>query len=267
MRDSLKIINIEFKDCVLQLLKSQRSEIVNHLKNHKEEYLKLNVIQRFVAIDKYINALSFYKDDEVIETIKNLGLIKYTPKVFMSYLDFFMSLDEFQEKSKYLYPTEIIWGYYKFYSSSVIKEKMALDFKIDLSAIAGRINRQINNQDFPKILTEVIEDSKIIFDFVKKDIPDFKIDISNDNPFTSMTHRIKYSHKNDLYNLYIFLLDFNKKIEWVDFYEPDFKVEFYDLLEIILREKALLNNGEQAISNYETLRRFKIKRVERLILS
>jgi hypothetical protein len=74
----------------------------------------------------------------------------------------------------------------------------------------------------------------------------------------------------------LLLADFNKKLkptdfiketEFVEFNETDFKVEFYDLLEIVFREKYLLNNSEEAISNYKTLRRFKIKRVERLILS
>jgi hypothetical protein len=267
MRNWVKSINAEFKEKTIDLLQSQRSQLINHLTTHREEYLKLNVLRRHAVISDYVASLSFFTDEEVKDVIKSLGLLKYTPKVFVCHLDFFKSLDEFQEKAKYLYLYETIWGIYESYSLCVIKEKMALDYSIDLSENAGIVNRQRNNKSFPPILDEVVEDTKIIFDFVKKEVPYFKMNISDKNPFTSMTHQIKYSHKYELYYLYHGLADFNKETGFIDFNESDFKVEFYDLLEIVLREKELLNNSEEAISNYETLRRFKIKRVERLILS
>ncbi|SFZ93535.1 hypothetical protein SAMN05428642_103189 [Flaviramulus basaltis] len=267
MKDKLKILNEEFKEKTFDLLQPNKSQFINHLKNHKEEYLKLNELQRFVAIGKYVDYLSFYKDDEVISVIKNLGLVKYTPKIFVCYLDIFNSLDKYQEETKYLYPYETIWGFYTLHSSSVIKEKMALDFNMDLAAIAGRVNRQINNLNFPPFLKEVIEENQNLFELIKKEIPNYKINISEKNPFTSIAHTIKYSHKNELYNLYMFLVDFNKKVGFIKFYEPDFKVEFYDLLEIVLREKSIIDYTDERIKEYKTLRRFKIKQVERLILS
>ena len=206
MKNLIKNINAEFKEKTFDLLQLQRRQLIHHLNNYREEYLKLNELQRYVAIYKYVAHLSFYTDEEVKDVIKSLGLLKYTPKVFVCHLDFFKSLDEYQEKSNYIYLYETIWGYYKLYSSSVIQEKMALDYNIDLSAGAGRLNRQRNNKSFPPILDEVVEDTKIIIDFVKKEDPDFKIKISDDNPFTSFTHRIKYSHKHDLYNLYMLCL-------------------------------------------------------------
>ena len=267
MKGKLKSINIAFKEKIFDLLQSKRSQIINHLNTHEEDYLKLNELKRYVEIYKYVAALCFYNDDEVKDVVRRLSLKKYTPKVFMSYLYFFKSLDQYHEESKYLYPYEVIWGFYELYSLSVIKEKMVLDFNIDISAIARKVNRQLYSQSFPPILTEAIEDIHILNDLIKKEIPSYKMDISVKNPLTSVTHKIKYSHKNDLHNLYNYLVDFNKELNSIDFNESDFKVEFYDLLEIILREKELLNNSEEAISNYETLRRFKIKRVERLILS
>lgn len=267
MKNFVKSINAEFKEKTFYLLQSQRSQLINHLTTYREEYLKLNELRRYAVISDYVAKLSFYTDEEVKDVIKSLGLIKYTPKVFVCHLGFFKSLDEYQEKAKYLYPYQIIWVIYEYYSLCVIREKMALDYSIDLPAVGWKVNRQRNNKNFPQILTEVVELNKKLNDFLKKEIPDFKMNISDKNPFTSMTHKIKYSHKKDLYNLYILLAYFNKEAEFIDFNVSDFKVEFYDLLEIVLREKELLNNSEEAISNYETLRRFKIKRVERLILS
>ena len=64
------------------------------------------------------------------------------------------------------------------------------------------------------------------------------------------------------------LLDFNKEgIGTV--YEPDFKFYFYDLLELLLKDQSLLKNDPDTQLKYGDLesRRFKIKRVERLVLS
>ena len=213
MRNSVKRINTEFKEKTFDLLQSQRSQIINHLTTHRKEYLKLNVLRRHAEISYYVAKLSFFTDEEVKEVIKSLGLIKYTPKVFVSHLDFFKSLDEFQEKAKYLYLYETIWCIYESYSLSVIKEKMALDYNIDLSASAGKVDRQRNNKSFPQTLTEVVEDVTKVFDFVKKEIPGFKMNISDKNPFTSMTHRIKYSHKYELHNLYLLSADFIKELK------------------------------------------------------
>jgi len=64
------------------------------------------------------------------------------------------------------------------------------------------------------------------------------------------------------------LLDFNKEgIGTV--YEPDFKFYFYDLLELLLKDQSLLKNDKDTQLKYGDFesRRFKIKRVERLVLS
>ena len=267
MKKELALINKGFKEGVLRKLQSNRSSLTDQFKENEEVYLGLNKLQRFVAVHQYVTDMSFYRDEEILGIVKRLGLTRYTPKVFVCHLEFFDSLDEFQKASKYLYIYETIWGFYKLYSSSVIMEKMALDYDIDLSAIAGRVNRQINNKKFPPIFKQLIEDNKKLFDFVKKEIPDFKIDISDKNPITSTAHINKYSHKNELYNLYMYLKDNNIRANCIDFYEPDFKVEFYDLLVIVLREKDLIAYTDERIKDYKSLRRFKIKIVESLILS
>ncbi len=267
MKNRLKSINTQFKDKTLRSLQIERKNHIKFLHSKKEEFLKFNQLERFVFIDEAVFNLSFYIDDEVIDLIKSFGLLKYTPNVFINNINFFQDLDTHQKQTKYLFPYEIIWGYYKLYSSSVIKEKMALDFNMDISAIAGRVNRQINNLNFPSVLTEVIEEVKKITDFVKKEKPNYKIPIFDKNPLTSVAHIVKYAHKNEFYNLYMFLADFNKEAEFIDFHEPDFNCDFYDLLKILFRDKSILNETEETVSNYYSIRQFKNKRVQRLILS
>ncbi|WP_298754856.1 hypothetical protein [uncultured Psychroserpens sp.] len=267
MKEALQELNRKFKEQELQRLANEREGLVHELENLKENYLEFNNLQKFVLIVDNVFKLSFYNDHKVIGTIKSFNPLDYTHKVFICSTDFFQALDGYQEQAKYLYPYELIWGFYKLYSSSVIKEKIAFDLDINLSDVGRKVNRQINNLNFPPILKEAINDLKKLLDQIKKEIPNYKMKISDKNPATSVMHIINYAHKNELHNLYQFLVDFNIKSEYIDFYEPDFKCEFYDLLEIVLREKTLLSNYKKVKDDYKTLRRFKIKRVERLILS
>lgn len=270
MKEALKEINRQCKEQEIRRLAIEREALIHEIENLKEDYLELNHLQKFVLIADNVFKLSFYKDDEVIEVIKSFGLLKNTSKVFISNTVFFQALDNYQEQTKYLYSYEIIWVFYKLYSSSVIKEKMALDFNIDLLKLATKVNRQQGNLNFPAVFKEKIEEIKKQSKFLKQEIPNYKMPISDKNAVNSAVHINQYAHKNELYNLYHFLLDFNIKAEFIDVYEPDFKCEFFHLLEIVLRDKTLLNNYSDAQLDYGKKidnRRFKIKCVERLILS
>ncbi|SDR90348.1 hypothetical protein SAMN04515667_0950 [Formosa sp. Hel1_31_208] len=267
MKEALKKLNKKFKEQELQRLANEREGLIHALENLKEDYLKINDLQKFVLIAENVFKLSFYKDDEVIEVVKSFGLLKYTPNVFINNTDFFQALDGYQEQVEYLYPYELVWGFYERYSSSVIKEKIALDLKIDLSDVGRKVNRQINNLNFPPILRDVIDDLKKLADLLKTEIPNYKMPLSDTNPLTSVMHIINYAHKNELYNLYHFLIDFNRELNFIDVDEGDFKFEFYALLEILYRTKGQLNNSEKAKANYYNERQFRVAHVNRNILS
>lgn len=270
MKKALKELNRQFKEQELQRLANQRGGNIHELETLKEDYLELNNLQKFVLIADNVFKLSFYKDDEVIGVIKSFGLLKYTSKVFISNTDFFKALDSFQEKTKYLYPYELLWGFYKLYSSSVIKEKMALDLNVDLLKLATKVNRQQGNLNFQPVLKEKMEEIKKLSKFLKQEIPNYKMSISDKNAVNSTMHINQYAHKNELYNLYYFLLDFNIEAQYININEIDFKVEFYHLLEIVLRDKTLLynyNNSNEVYGKKEDNKRLKYKCVERLILS
>lgn len=267
MKDVVSVLNSQIKQKINGHLISNKEEFIGYIKSHEKAFLEMNALQRLVALDKHVLFLSFYSYIEVKSVIKPLGLKKYTPMIFKNHLEFFEELDQLDKRTKYLYPYNLIWGYYLYYSLSVIKERIALDLDIDLSVIASKVNRQMNNKSFPPVMLKVLENNTTIFDEIKKESPYYKMDISDKNPFTSIMHMVKYPHKNELYNLYMELLNFNKEVNHIRFYEPDFKEEFYNLLEIVLRDKSLLGYYETVVEDYGSLRRFKIKRVESLILS
>jgi|SRR5690606_29038018 len=267
MRSFIKSYNGQFKEEALQSLQVQRNEVIDYLAKYKNSILKLDKIQRFIVLDKPVRDLSFHNDFEVKNIIKDLGLIKYTPKVFVAHSDFFRLMGSFQEHAKFLYPSRTIWSIYELYSLSVIKEKIALDLDINPADMARRLNRQRNTKNSSLILGEAVNQIKILIEKAKTEMPEIKYKIKDNTPFTSIMHQVLYSHKNDLYHLYMIIMNFNKELDLLGFNEPDFKEEFYDLLVFFLREKELLNDTEESRANYPTLRQFKIKRVERLILS
>jgi hypothetical protein len=270
MKEALKEKNRQFKEHELQRLAIKRQRLIHELENLNENYFELNDLQKFVLIADNVFRVSFYRDNKVIEIIKSFGLLKHTPKVFISNTVFFQALDRYQYEREYLYPYEIIWGFYKLYSSSVIKEKMALDFNINLLDLATKGNRQQSNLSFPEVFKNKLEEIKKLAKFLKQEIPNYKMPISDENAVNSIIHIGQYAHKNELYNLYYFLLGFNVEAKFINVHEPDFKVEFYHLLEIVLRDKTLLINYKNSQLEYGKKtdnRRFKIKCVERLILS
>ena len=132
MKNKLYKINEQFKEKELKKLAIERQGLIIQLENLKENYLELSDFLKLALIADNVFELSFYNDNEVIDLIKSFGLLKHTPKVFVSSTIFFQNLDIYQKQTKFSYPYELVWGFYKLYSSSVIKEKIALDLKIDL---------------------------------------------------------------------------------------------------------------------------------------
>jgi hypothetical protein len=265
-KNILKIQNEKFKVNTLESLKTDREKCFNHLKTNKERYLKLNELARYNAIAHDVQALSYFKDKGTLELIKSLGLTTQTPKAFVCHLDFFRKLDEFQLNAEYYYLYYLIWGHYRSYSDSIVLERMAFDFDLNLSEIAGRVNRQKDNLNFPRALKDMTAINRQIMGSVKKEMPKLKFKISEDNPYTSYTHIIKYPHKYELFHLYHDLVEMNKENIGINFHEPDFKCEFFDLLKVVFRDKHLLNPNKMQIEDYVSLRRYKIKYIESFIL-
>ncbi len=269
MKNKLKAINDEYKQNLINSLNLERDKIVEFLKENQEKLLKLNQIERFIELYPFFSTLSMYTDDEVLRLIESFGMTKLTTKFFVPIEDFFKLLDEFQKTHKYYYLNKVIWFYYQLYSSYFFKKQIAIDFGIDLKKIIDKTKRQEKNGNLPEGFKPLRYKIKKTDEFLELEMKDFKFPFDGYSIINSIRKVLNFPHKIDFANLYKLLKEENKEIDSTNFIESDFKCEFYDLLEILVRDKSILNNSINAQLNYGEIgnSRFKIKRVERLILS
>ena len=268
MKNNLIKINNDFYQNLSKEMIVLRQKCINDLKMIQTHDSHLKKTQTFARIYHLVAELSFFNDDEVLEVLSGLGITKLTTKFFQPYGEFFESLNILHKESKFLYPSETIWGFYKIYSQSFFKIQLSTDLGLNLSKITKKVNRQENNNSFPDEISNLYKDIKVSDRLFKSEIPYYKSGLKEKNTTNSIYHQLRFSHKVDYWNLYNMLLDFNKEgIGTV--YEPDFKFYFYDLLELLLKDQSLLKNDDETQLKYGDFesRRFKIKRVERLVLS
>ena len=82
--------------------------------------------------------------------------------------------------------------------------------------------------------------------------------------YPNFRDRFNFPYKVIFRNLYDILLEINKEHLYIK-NESDFKVEFYDLLDIILRDKTILKDEEITQINYYNYRSFKTKRINSIL--
>lgn len=209
--------------------------------------------------------LSYLCTDKDKEMLRNCGLSNLTFKQFISYETICESLNKLFESSNYNINYPIVFkcyeNYFSDYFMSILNLEPKLDF--DLTKITSNMSRQIRNGTFENGLSdEVKSDLNANKNLIKEILPLFGYSFKDNEMAPNLKRSIKFPHKLWVPNLYNSLLKDNENINI-----SDFKVFFYDLMEIIIRDKSILKNDIDSISNYATIRRFKIKRVERLILS
>ena len=268
MKNNLIKINNDFYDNLSKEMIVLREKCINDLKTIQTHGSHLNKTQTFTYIYHLVAELSFFNDDEVLEVLSGFGITKLTTKFFQPFGEFFESLDLVCKNSKFLCPYETIWGFYKSHNQSFFKIQLSTDLGLNLSKITKKVNRQENNNTIPDEISNLYKDIKVSDRFFKSEISYYNSGLKEKNTTNSIFHQLRFSHKVDYRNLYNMLLDFNKEgIGTV--YEPDFKFYFYDLLELLLKDQSLLKNDPDTQLKYGDLesRRFKIKRVERLVLS
>lgn len=93
-----------------------------------------------------------------------------------------------------------------------------------------------------------------------------EVDSRKDNVYSNMMRNINYPYKIFYKALYQFMYTANKTYHPHNkFNQTDFKVFFYDLLEIIIINKDLLNDNHEESGVHPTIREFKKKRVTSLL--
>ncbi|WP_111682806.1 hypothetical protein [Winogradskyella tangerina] len=262
-RAKLKILNAKYKKQIICDFELKKRSLLEELRKQYDKWKESNDIHRFMLIGKITSQLSFYNCKDVINNMKELGISQYTLRKFVDFNSIFRRLDLFQNQSNYLFPYKIVWPLYVMYSDFLIQDFLAIDYGIDISAIAKKINRQRHNLTFPFELKENEMHLKQLQRFFKDD---FIFNLSEKNTISSMAHVYAYPHKSVYKAMYKEIEHFNCELLANELNVGDYKVDFYDLLVIILRNQGLLNKNEEVIDrSYYNERQHKILTVNSIL--
>lgn len=265
IKQQLLITNEKDKKNWIKVYEDIRPLLIGTLNKIYTTYLKEDRLNKFFLIHNLIYFLSFYKDDEVLEILNRFHLSTFTPKVFIDYNSLLESIQKHNAESTLHYNLSMIISAYNSYSKFIVKQAICNDLDIDYIKIAEKMNRQYKAGNSPKPLVDQVAFLKEIKKLLKEHNIHFRF--KEQTPFTSISHEFKFSHKGIFRNLYDILLDLNNQLI-PNFNQADLKVEFYDLLSLILRDKSILNiNSESELLYGEPGNtRFKKKTIEYLFL-
>ena len=255
-------MNAEFRDEELQQLEKNLPHILETLEELHESYESSNAIQKYILIHQHIYELSFYDLNCVKDILIKYKLNEILPKLFVDTRILLDKLYTHERISNHIFSLKEIYLLYKEYSKLTVKRQLALQLGIDIVKVAEKMNRQYKNNNSPELLIELTEESLKIKEILNSE--GVKFNFKENTPFTSFTHGFNFPHKVIFRNLYDILLEINKEHSYIK-NESDFKVEFYNLLDIILRDKTILKDEEIAQINYYNYRSFKTKRIESLL--
>ena len=265
IKQQLLITNEKDKKNWIKVYEDIRPLLIGTLNKIYTTYLKEDRLNKFFLIHNLIYFLSFYKDDEVLEILNRFHLSTFTPKVFIDYNSLLESIPKHNAESTLHYNLSMIISAYNSYSKFIVKQAICNDLDIDYIKIAEKMNRQYKAGNSPKPLVDQVAFLKETKKLLKEHNIHFRF--KEQTPFTSASHEFKYPHKGIFRNLYDILLDLNNQLI-PNFNQADLKVEFYDLLSLILRDKSILNiNSESELLYGEPGNtRFKKKTIEYLFL-
>ena len=259
------ITNEKDKKNWIKVYEDLRPRLIGLLNKIHPAYLKEDQLNKFILIHNLIYFLSFYRDNEALETLNRFHLSTFTPKVFIHYNSLLESIQKHNAESTLHYNLGMIISAYNSYSKFIVKQAICNDLDIDYIKIAAKMNRQYKAGNSPKPLVDQIDFLKQVKKLLKEHKIHFRF--KEQTPFTSISHEFKFSYKGIFRNLYDTLLELNEQII-PNFNQADLKVEFYNLLSLILRDKSILNINSESELLYGVPgnTRFKKKTIEHLFL-
>lgn len=255
-------MNAEFRDTELQQLEKNLPHILDVLEELHESYESSNAFQKYILIHKHIYELSFYDINRVEAILIKYNLNEILPKLFKDTRTLLDKLDTHEQVSNYIFPLKEIYSLYKEYTKLIVKRQLAEQLGIDLVKVAEKLNRQYKNNNSPELLNELTEESLKLRDILNSE--GVKFNIKENSPFTSFIHGFNFPHKVIFRNLHDILLEVNKEHSNLN-NENDFKVEFYDLLDILLRDRDILKDDNDSKASYHNIRSFKTKRINSIL--
>jgi len=269
MIEKLRCINQEYKKVLLEALILERREIIELFKNNKKEFNQLDSVEKIINIKEYIIRLSSFNDNEVLSFMEELGVNSIVTKYFTSLKDIFDELDKLSVNSKFLFPYTFIFDIYAAYSQMFFNTQLCYNFGFNSSEMLKRLKRQEKNKNLPQEFEELHKKLLNNKHSMNDGILRVTIPVSDDSLISSMKRINRFPHKVYFRELYDKLYLYNDGIIINTRLKSDFKCDFYALFKILFRDKMFFKNDDEKelIYGKPGNRRFKIKQVERLILS
>lgn len=259
--------NQDWKANYLENLESVKEENLSKLINIKNEYMRFTSQQKFDFLFENIFELSLSTDIKTINQLESMGVGGIVHKYFVNADEIFEMLDKFYEKSIYLFPYGLIWGYYEALSKLFFFYQLSVNFGYDLSKVFNSLYRKEKNGTLEVSLVNQLEQLKKMDEEVSKENTGLRIVIDKEMVSSTIRKSFTKPQKITLYNLFVTLKD-NSLASPID--KRDMKYfyrDFYDLMAILLRDKSILNDNPDSDvrSKYNSDDRFKAKRVKSLL--
>ncbi|MCA0132615.1 hypothetical protein [Winogradskyella alexanderae] len=255
-------------------LNFKRSELLLHWKGFAEDYLKLQPGEKLMNLNADIIIFSVFNDNEVLDLMTNLKVSSSVTNYFIDGEQTSKMVKQFIDSSKFEWDFHNIMSIFNIYSYAFFSNKLREDSEIsdtDLNnhllgihrrEIKGKLTReeQVLKNTFNKIESEANAENE-----------DYKLLRAKNGLRSIVKKAYNFPHKLQFHLMYIHDLERNKELIGDSFNESDYKCEFFDLVNLLIRDKEILwgKEGDDLELTYGPPgnRRFKIKRVEQLFLN
>lgn len=258
---------MDFEDFKIRYGRHLQKEKVEALKGIHEMLSMVDITERQIAfgLKSCLPFIAYSAVSTDLELLRKCGLSELIFRYFQSYESVCESLNPIFENCSFEIDFEQVFVKYEKYMADFYFSLFNLESGIgfNTSKIVKNLSRQSREGRWDKGLSEEEKlDFQIIIDSYRENLSILDYSFKENDMIPNIQRCIKFPHKVWFQTLYKRLFAENEGAN-----ESDFKVFFFDLIKILIADKSVLKDDFDSRANYSSTRRFKIKRVERLILS
>lgn len=251
----------------MEYLLTQRKELLTDWDNFTEVYLKLTPAEKMIHLGQDLLIFSMFNDEEVLSLMTRLGVGKKVKSYFIDLESMFKSVQDFIKNSKFNWNSQYIMACYYAYSLAFMLNELKDDLDINLNNFLLGVNRREEKDKLDKFEQEVLETIKSEEYLLDKNHENIEIPRHKGSLRKMFKKPMRYPDKFNYNIMYYQNFKINNMVNKRTI--SKYKCEFYDLVELTLRDKSILTNDEDSQLQYGEIDncRFKKKRVEQLFLN
>ncbi|WP_370391066.1 hypothetical protein [uncultured Winogradskyella sp.] len=255
-------------------LNFRRKELMNYWKAFRDDYLNLLPGEKLMHLNADIIIFSVFNDTEVLDLMSKLKVGSIVTDYFVDGEKTAANVKQLIGGSEFLWDFHNIMSIFNIYSYAFLSKKLREDSEISDTdfnnhllgihrrEIKGKLSgeEQVLKNTFSKIESEANAENE-----------DYKL-LRTKNGLRSMAKKAySFPHKLQFNQMYMHNYERNRTTLDNSFNESDYKCAFFDLVDLLIRDKEILwgKEGDDLELTYGDPgnRRFKIKRVEQLFLN